>query len=322
MKSASTQSLAAYASEYQSASPALVSQQPVANQVLLIDFDTARLAPSLSDMPYLRRDFYKISLYARGTTHIRYAGQTWVIDRPALLFCNLLQPYTCHPQTPVAGCCCLFTEEFLSGVDRSASLQESPLFRLDANPLFFLSDEQLAASQQLLGQMQVDARSDYRHRHELVRNQLQMLIHEALRHRPEPLPPLSASGAAHRLAAQFLQLLEQQFPLASPAAPLALRTPQAFAECLHIHVNHLNRVVRATTGKTTSTHLAERLLHEAQLLLKDADSSVAAIAESLGFADATAFHHFFRKQTGLSPKAFRQQLGVLVAKGRIYTLSN
>ena len=299
--------MATYLRDYQAVSQApmeMAAEQRAAGQVLVMDFDSARPAASLPPMPYLRRDFYKISLYASGTTHVRYAGQTWVVDRPALLFCNLLQPYTCHPQTPVTGFCCLFTEEFLCGVDRTASLQESPLFRLDANPLFFLTDEQLAAVSQLFRQMRATATSDYRHRHELVRTQLQLLVHEALRLRPEPAYPLG-TGTAHRLAARFLELLEQQFPLASPAAPLSLRTPQAFAEHLRIHVNHLNRVVRETTGKTTSTHLAERLRHEAQILLGHTSSPIADIAESLGFADDTAFYHFFRRQTGLSPTAFR-----------------
>lgn len=307
MKSAPAQSLTAYTSDYRLVSQKITSEQPATNQVVILDFDSARPAVSLPPLPYMRRDFYKISLYARGTTHIRYASQTWVIDQPALLFCNLLQPYTCHPQTPVAGFCCLFTEAFLCGLDRTAALQDSPLFRLDANPLFFLADEQLATVSQLLGQMQATAASDYRHKHELVRTQLQLLVHEALRLRPAPTP-LPGTGAAHRLAAQFLQLLEQQFPLVSPTTALPLRTPQAFAERLHIHVNHLNRVVRETTGKTTSTHLAERLLHEAQTLLGHFDAPITDIAERLGFTDVTSFYHFFRKHTGASPKAFRQQL--------------
>lgn len=194
----------------------------------------------------------------------------------------------------------------MCGVDRTASLQESPLFRLDTNPLFFLTTDQLAAARRLFQQMEADAASDYRHKHELVRTQLQLVIHEALRQRPEPLKPPGAS-AANRLGGQFLHLLEQQFPVTSSAVPLALRTPQVFAERLHIHVNHLNRVVRETTGKTTSVHLTERILHEAQTLLRHTTWAISDVAQSLGFVDPTYFNHFFKKHGGVSPRDFRQQ---------------
>ncbi len=86
----------------------------------------------------------------------------------------------------------------------------------------------------------------------------------------------------------------------------ALRSARDVARQLAVHVNYLNRCVRATTGKTTSAHLAERLAGEARALLRHTDWNVAEIGHSLGFDEPTHFNHFFKKQTGLAPSAVRR----------------
>lgn len=48
-----------------------------------------------------------------------------------------------------------------------------------------------------------------------------------------------------------------------------------------------------------------RLVHEAQRDLVYTSNSIQQLADSLGFADETYFGRFFRKHTGLSPRAFR-----------------
>ena len=113
--------------------------------------------------------------------------------------------------------------------------------------------------------------------------------------------------AASRLAAQFVQVLEQQFPISSPAWPLLLHIAEALAARLGGHVNYLNRALQQVTGRTTSALLAERVAQEAKALLRHSDRSIADISDSVSFANPTYFAHFFRKHTSTSPKAFRQQ---------------
>lgn len=130
-------------------------------------------------MRYIRRDFYKISLYVIGSTQVQYAGQTLVIDRPALMFYNPLLPYACYAEAPLTGFFCLFTELFLMGADRDVSLQESPLFRIDSCPLFYLNEEQARLLGYLFRQMLTALESTYVHKYELIRTYVQQVVHEA-----------------------------------------------------------------------------------------------------------------------------------------------
>ena len=265
-------------------------------------------ATSQQYVSFNRRDFYQISLYTSGATHLSYASDTLLLEAPALMFYNPLAPYACQAQVPLTGFFCLFTPEFLHGPGYAAPLQESPLFQLGINPVCSLTAAQSAFLAQLFEQMVAEVDSTYRYKYDLLRTHVQLLLHEALRLRPDLQLP-SEPTAARRLTAQFTQLLEEQFPLASPARPLALTNAEGFAGRLGVHVNSLNRALRQVTGRTTSALLAERVAQEAKALLSHTDWPVADIADGLGFTEATYFAHFFRKHSGTSPKVFRQQAG-------------
>jgi AraC-like DNA-binding protein len=103
----------------------------------------------------------------------------------------------------------------------------------------------------------------------------------------------------------FIELLERQFPIESPHQKLNLRAAKDYADRLAIHVNHLNKVLKENTGKTTTDLISSRIVKEAKILLKQTDWNVSEIAYCLGFEEVAHFSNFFRKQTSFSPLAFR-----------------
>ena len=99
----------------------------------------------------------------------------------------------------------------------------------------------------------------------------------------------------------FFDLLERQFPIDSPSNHLKLKTANDYAQHLSVHANHLNRSVKEITGKTTTAHIAERVLKEAHALLKHTDWNIGQVANGLGFEEPAYFANFFKKHTGQSP---------------------
>jgi AraC family transcriptional regulator, transcriptional activator of pobA len=112
-------------------------------------------------------------------------------------------------------------------------------------------------------------------------------------------------AASKRITFLFLELLERQFPVNESEASLQLRSASDFAAQLSVHVNHLNRAIKRTTGKTTSKIIAARILEEAKILLKNRSLNVSEIAYSLGFTKASHFNNFFKKHVQVSPLKFR-----------------
>lgn len=78
-----------------------------------------------------------------------------------------------------------------------------------------------------------------------------------------------------------------------------------YAGQLNISANHLNKSVRAVTGRTAMALLTEMRLMEAKRRLASTDLPVNEIAFQLGFEDPSYFSRFFRKATGVSPVKFR-----------------
>jgi AraC-like DNA-binding protein len=86
---------------------------------------------------------------------------------------------------------------------------------------------------------------------------------------------------------------------------LQLKTAKDFADALRVHVNHLNKVLKEITGKTTTEIIASRINQEAKILLKQTTWNISEIAYSLGFEEVAHFSNFFKKHAQLSPAAYR-----------------
>ncbi len=81
-----------------------------------------------------------------------------------------------------------------------------------------------------------------------------------------------------------------------------------YAARLHISAKHLSEVVKAQSGKPAIKHIHERLVMEARRLLFHTDHSLKEIAFDLGFADASYFNRFFKRETGVTPSGYRDSV--------------
>lgn len=259
-------------------------------------------------MPYSRKAYYKISL-VRGRNVAEYADKVINIAQNALLFATPRIPYHWIPQDlDQKGYFCLFTDEFLVQSKSGVILDELPIFKPGGYPIFQLSNEEADEVTALFKKMQNETQSNYQYKFDLIRNFVMELIHYGQKLQPYT-PNNTTHNASARVSSLFIELLERQFPVSSPQQKLSLRTAKDYADRLAIHSNHLNKVLKESTGKTTTEHIAGRLIQEAKILLKQTDWNISEIAYSLGFEQLSHFSNFFKKQTSLSPIAVRSQVG-------------
>ena len=261
------------------------------------------IRPNTTPAKYSRRDFYKVSLN-RGKAVYHYADKSLEVSGPTLMFFNPLVPYTCDcdPET-ITGFFCIFTESFFSGKVRG-SLQEFPMFAPGGKPGYLLNDDQDKQVTQIFQKMKEEINSDYVYKYDLLRNYVTEIIHYALKMQPADTL-YQHPNAKSRITAVFTELLERQFPIESPVQRFTLRSANDFAKQLAVHVNHLNRAIKETTGKTTSEHIFDRLTAEAKALLKHTNWNISEISYCLGFEEPAHFNNFFKKQVALTPSAFR-----------------
>lgn len=261
------------------------------------------LGPGKTPAQYSRRDFYKIVLM-RGRHAYHYADKSIEVSGSTLLFFNPTVPYTFEQLTgDPTGFFCIFREAFFTSHLRG-NIRDLPMFTPQGKPGYTLNKAQDKFISGVFEKMLEEIGSDYIYKYDLLRNYITEIIHYALKIQPtETLYQHTDANA--RITAVFTELLERQFPIESPSQRFALRSARDFAEQLAVHVNHLNRAIRHTTGKTTSDHIFERLAGEAMALLRHTNWNISEISYSLGFEEPAHFNHFFKKHTSLTPGAFR-----------------
>ncbi len=255
-------------------------------------------------MTYNRRLYYKISLI-RGKNIVEYADKTVMIEKQGILFATPKIPYRYIPQDKEqSGFFCVFTKEFLSKSKTGVFIDELPIYQLNSGFVYELTDEQYLDIERIFKKMNVELSSDYAYKYDLLRNYVLELIHSAQKLKPMESRAVTAN-ASTRISSLFIELLERQFPVENNAQVIQLKTPVDFAKTLGIHTNHLNKVLKENTGRSTTEIINGRIAEEAKILLKQTQWNVSEIGYVLGFDEVAHFSNFFRKYTALSPLKYR-----------------
>jgi len=270
-------------------------------------FNIFRLEPYVdgkpTKIPYRRRDFYKIMLVI-GNSKVHYADKVVEVQKQALSFSNPQIPYKWeHLDRIREGIYCIFDTHFFH---QFGQFQQYEVFQPQGSHVFELTDEQAAHISQIYERMESEFNSDYKYKFDLIRNLIFELLHFALKLEPSIQVDDQSKNASQRISMLFMELLERQFPIDDTHQAVKLRSASEFAIQLNVHVNHLNRALKGTTGKTTTEHISNRILQESKALLKNTIWNVSEIAYALGFTEATHFNNFFKKHLHQSPSQFRK----------------
>lgn len=254
-------------------------------------------------IPYARRDYYKVTLIL-GTGALDYANQSIYIDRPALVFSNPMIPYNWNPHsTDQQGWFCIFNLAFAQ--QRGGLLTDLPMFQIDTDKVFFPDADSVNEIAGFFKAMMRENMENYVHKYDILRSYLHLIVHHALKMQPTGEYDRDLN-AASRIANLFFELLNRQFPVDSRQNELQFRSAKDFAKQLSLHTNHLNRVVKDFTGKTTTEHIAARILLEANDLLLNTDWPISEIGYRLGFRYPGYFNSFYKKHAGTTPNELRK----------------
>lgn len=85
-----------------------------------------------------------------------------------------------------------------------------------------------------------------------------------------------------------------------------IKTVAKYAELMNLSPFQLNTITKSMVGKPASDLINAQVLLEAKRYLLATADQVKDIAYHLGYEDPSYFIRFFKKHTGLSPEAFRQ----------------
>ena len=80
-----------------------------------------------------------------------------------------------------------------------------------------------------------------------------------------------------------------------------------YADKLCITAKHLSEVVKEVSGKTALEVIEDYVLTESKALLLSTTMTIQEISDELNFPSQSVFGKYFKRLTGMSPKAYRQE---------------
>lgn len=243
-----------------------------------------------------RKDYYLLVVARRGGNRHWVDMTPYVVQDNTLYFTGPGQLHVKEQVQATWATSLAFTPEFLA-LQPDASLAQLPLLR---NPQrgheLLLKAADVAVVEDLLARLEAEHQRPGEWQQRMLSAYLLVLLTYLSRLYTEQFPggePSADTLVLQRYRARIEECFREQHEVG------------AYAALLYLSAGHLSEVVKAQSGRPASAHLHERLVLEARRLLFHTQRSIKEIAFDLGFADASYFSRFFKRQTGLSPAAYR-----------------
>lgn len=82
------------------------------------------------------------------------------------------------------------------------------------------------------------------------------------------------------------------------------------ADVVYLNPSYLSHLFKIQMGMTISEYIKDARLNRCKTMLADPQYHIHQVAKAVGYDNASYFTRFFKKMTGMTPQAYRQQLSV------------
>ena len=262
-------------------------------------------APAMAQATYPHRhNFYEI-LYVTGGEGTHFIDfNAYPIEPNTFYFISPGQVHYWETTVPIEGDILIFTDDFLLlAPDDAMVLHELSFFHtVEGSPTLKLNathHSQIASLYQAIAEE--FNTNDFR-TSSMLRAHLHILLVQIQRicATQEIKTGNKQDKNSQRLTRQFKQLVTKQSVMG--------QSVQEYADQLGISVNHLNKTVKAATGYTPGQLIRKEVVLEAKRLFQHTDLTATEVGYRLGFDDSSYFGRFFKREVGVAPGRFRQEL--------------
>jgi AraC family transcriptional activator of pobA len=250
-----------------------------------------------------RKQFYKISILdGQATYHsndnvLQISGKNIVFTDPKTRFSFS----TTDPDFNAEYC--IFTEGFLRGTNK-LSFNNWPVFKDADIYVKSLSDKAHQDLLSILNEIKTEYQSTYPFKEQFILNKVFDLIHYTQKLDFDSDIEIKPAESLDEL---FFNTLDSEFSNITTTTPLTDKSPSYFAKLLHTTVDRLNVTIKRITGKTTQDLIHERIVVEANIMLRHSSYSIKEIAWCLDFQETSHFINFYKKNTGFTPLTDRNK---------------
>lgn len=139
------------------------------------------------------------------------------------------------------------------------------------------------------------------YRRKTIQNLLRAIVSDIqeLKEAEEKTIRNEGSTRTQELFLQFKRLVHQHC--------IQERSIPFYADLLHITPHHLSAIIKKASGQSVMYWINRATVQEAKLLLKTNKLMAYEIANRMNFTSASAFSKFFKRETGMTPRAYQEK---------------
>lgn len=250
------------------------------------------------DSPH-RHDFFTILICnkAKGSHHIDF--NTYKLGKRQVYFVSPGQVHQLMEEDSSEGFTLLFTHNFLLKNNIPVHfIKDLNLFNdFGESPPLALKEEQINIILNYAEKIEALYMKSFNLKYEAIGALLKLILIHCTNFCSLTNSNEQQAGQSIILLSQFKELIDRHHK--------EWHQLKQYAEALNVSSDHLNRVVKAQTGKRAKNHIQSRIMIAAKRMLYFTTFSNKEIAFNLGFQEPSHFSSFFKKCASVSPSSFR-----------------
>ena len=247
--------------------------------------------------PHRHHGLHQLFFLTKGEGKARLDTQEVSLKAPCLLMVTEMSVHDFVWQPSIEG----YILTLSTSLCHTLETHMESLSELFAKTRLYLPQENLAVQKHLFKQLLVEFQHPKAGRNAALESLVCLILIELQRSAEHSNHGALDHDKRARYLHQFTQLIEQNFK--------EQQSVSFYADKLSITPTHLNSLCRELTGRSSLTLIHERLLLEIKRNLLYSGSTISEIAWALNFSEPAYLSRFFKRITGISPRAFRDKFG-------------
>jgi AraC-like DNA-binding protein len=249
-------------------------------------------------------DFYIIALKKLKSGVILYGKTKYDNDRGSMFFMKPRQLITVQDmELKEKGFAIHFHEDFLMGHPLFTEIKKYGYFDYETSEALHLSPREEEVMWSLYHKMEKEYHNNPdEFSKSIILSHLDSILKYAQRfYKRQFIDRKPLSG---KTITKFNEYLDEYFEKGI-VTEKGLPTVNYMASKLNISTKYLSDILKQETGKTALELIHLYVISEAKNLLVEGEQSISEIAYKLGFENPPYFSRLFRKETGVSPKEYK-----------------
>lgn len=273
-----------------------------------------RIFPFTNGNPFdhiQRLNYHSLVLIFDGEAKLKADFAEYLIQQSCLLYFSPFQPFMLSSANNIHGICINFHSDFFCIHKHYHEVAcNGVLFNnIYHHPFILLTESELKDFGQLIDHMKEEMQRGKQAERELLISYLKIILINATRIKMSQLPDKvneMPEGSEHFIIQKLKDAIEKHFR--------SKHSPKDYAHLLHVPANTLAKISKSHFNKPLTDLIAERVIIEAKRDLYLTSKPVKQIANDLGFSDEYYFSRFFKNNTEISPKQYRETVGFAKAE--------